>query len=62
MFIRLTDGRVAYTDDASFFFILTEPVFRTLIDSNSASPQAAASQTGLEPLKQSKKTDPTFSN
>jgi hypothetical protein len=42
MFIRLTDGRVAYTDDASFFFILTEPVFRTLIDSISGLAGASA--------------------
>lgn len=62
MFIRLTDGRVAYTDDASFFFILTEPVFRTLIDSNSVPPQSTPPQTGLDPVGRRKKTDPAPTN
>jgi hypothetical protein len=62
MFIRLTDGRVAYTDDASFFFILTEPVFRTLIDSISASPQSSAPQTDPDPVRRRKKTDPALTN
>ncbi len=39
MFVRLTDGRVAYTDNASFFFILTEPYFRTLLDPSSTLPE-----------------------
>jgi hypothetical protein len=32
MFVRLTDGRVAYTDNDAFVFILTEPVFSALAD------------------------------
>jgi hypothetical protein len=62
MFIRLTDGRVAYTDDASFFFILTEPVFRTLIDSISAPPQSTAPRTGVDPVERRKKTGPALTN
>lgn len=32
MFVRMTDGRVAYTDNDAFFFILTESVFSALTD------------------------------
>jgi len=39
MFVKLTDGRVAYTDNADFFFILTEPLFHLLTDSGAAPPQ-----------------------
>ena len=62
MFIRLIDGRVAYTDDASFFFILTEPVFRALLDSISAPPQSAALQADPDSARRRKKTDPALTN
>lgn len=62
MFIRLTDGRIAYTDNASFFFILTEPYFRTLLDSSSVLPESPTPQTDSDSVRPRKKTKAAVEN
>jgi hypothetical protein len=62
MFIRLTDGRVAYTDNASFFFILTEPYFHTLLDPNSVLPEPAPVSTHTDAAGQPPQRKPGLEN
>lgn len=50
MFVKLTDGRVAYTDNDNFFFILTDPLFRALTNSGSvASPSTTSRAAATAP-------------
>ena len=50
MFVKLTDGRVAYTDNDNFFFILTDPLFRALTDAGSPSATSRAAATAPRPV------------